>query len=96
MEKEVLVKWTVREPETARILGLLEDLVLESRNEQGNILYAVYQSESDPNVLFLHERYTDEAAMELHKNSAHYLKTVVGQIIPHLESREVQLLHKLY
>lgn len=96
MEKELIVKWKIKESETPRILTLLEELVKKTRNETGNILYNVYQSVENVNELVLHERYIDSDAVEIHKNSEHYQQTVLGQIIPHLEIREVKILKKLF
>ena len=96
MEKEVIVKWKIRESETLRILGLLPALVEKTRSEEGNLFYNIYQSADDVNVLILHERYTDAVAAEAHKNSAHYQEIVAMQIVPHLEIREVSSVKKLY
>ena len=96
MEKELIVKWTVRESEISRILGLLPDLVTATKNEIGNLAYNIYQSTENPHVLILHERYADQNAFDFHKNSVHYKNTVVTQIIPFLENREVVLLTKLF
>ncbi|WP_158798825.1 putative quinol monooxygenase [Pedobacter sp. L105] len=96
MEKEVIVKWKIKENETSRILGLLPELVEKTRAEKGNLAYNIYQSVEDTNVLILHERYVDTDAADAHKNSAHYQKIVVGQIVPHLEIREVSSVKKLY
>ncbi|WP_256010277.1 putative quinol monooxygenase [Desertivirga xinjiangensis] len=96
MEKEVIVKWKIKETETERILNLLPTLVEQTRNEKGNLSYNIYQSAEDPNVLFLHERYVNADAAEEHKAASHYQETVALQIIPHLEVREVSVLKKLY
>ena len=96
MEKELIVKWTIRESETIRILGLLPKLVADTKNEKGNLTYNIYQAAENVNILILHERYADQEALETHKNSRHYQETVAEQIIPFLEGREVQLLHKLF
>jgi len=96
MEKDIIVKWTIRESETQRILALLPQLVEQTTNEKGNLSYSIYQSAENKNVLVLHERYSGQEAMDFHKNSAHYVKIVVEQIIPFLEGREVQVLNKLF
>jgi len=96
MEKELIAKWKIRETETPGILKLLEELVEKTRNEPGNISYHIYQSTDNANELFLHERYVDSDAVEVHKNSEHYQQIVLGKIIPHLETREVTLLKKLF
>jgi autoinducer 2-degrading protein len=96
MEKELIVKWKIKETETPGILTLLEELVEKTRNETGNISYNIYQSVEHANEIFLHERYVDGDAVETHKSSEHYQQIVLGQIIPHLEIREVNLLKKLF
>lgn len=96
MEKELIVKWKIRETEIERVLALLPKLVEKTRNEEGNLLYNIYQSAEDANLLILHERYVDANAVEVHKASTHYQETVLVQIIPHLEIREVLSLKKLY
>ena len=96
MEKELIVKWKIKESETPRILTLLEALVKKTRNETGNISYNIYQSVENENELVLHERYADSNAVEIHKNSEHYQQTVLKQIIPYLEIREVNILKKLF
>jgi autoinducer 2-degrading protein len=96
MEKEVIVKWKIKETETSRILDLLAELAEKTRAEKGNLSYNIYQSVEDANVLILHERYADAEAAEAHRNSAHYQEIVVGQVVPHLEVREVSSVKKLY
>lgn len=96
MEKELIVKWKITESETSRVLSLLEEMVEKTRNEPGNILYNIYQSDENANELILHERYVDSEAVAMHKGSDHYQQIVVQQIIPHLELRELNILKKLF
>lgn len=92
---ELIVKWKIKASEARWILGLLAELSKRTKLEAGNVLYEIYQSETDPNELFLHERYTDAAAFEAHRNSEHYQRIVIGQIVPHLEVREVNYIKKI-
>lgn len=96
MEKELIVKWKIRETEITRILSLLKELVEKTRNEPGNISYNIYQSAEDASEIFLHERYMDGDAIAAHKDSEHYQKIVLTQIIPHLEIRELNIVTKLF
>lgn len=96
MEKNIIVKWKIKESETARIMQLIPELVEKSRAEEGNIFYHIYRSLNDPNELILHEGYANDEAAEKHKNSAHYQETVAAQIVPHLEIREVTIVEQLY
>lgn len=94
MPIELIAKWKINESETDRILKMLPELAEKSRNEDGNVSYAIYRSESDPNEFILHEKYRDEDAVEAHKNSEHYQAIVVREIIPHLAHREVTRVQK--
>jgi quinol monooxygenase YgiN len=95
MQKELIVKWKIKETETDSILKLLPELAEKTKAEPGNITYNIFQSEGDKNEFILHERYQSEEALEAHKSSAHYQGIVVGQIIPHLELREVLFVKKV-
>jgi quinol monooxygenase YgiN len=95
MEKTIIVKWRLKESELPRILPMLPELAEKTRREKGNISYTIYQSESDPRELRLHEQYVDDAAAEAHKQSEHYQRIVAYEIIPHLEVREVVSVTKL-
>jgi len=96
MERELIVKWRIKETETASVLKLLPELVEKTKKEKGNLAYAIYQSEKDPNEIILHERYVNEEALDAHKNAAHYQTIVAGKIIPHLEVREVLFVKPLF
>lgn len=87
--RTLIVKWTVKPTETSRIQALLPELAQKTKAEPGNLLYATYQSETDPNVFILHEQYADAEAAERHRQSDHYQRIVVKEIIPHLANREV-------
>lgn len=96
MTRMMIVKWKIREPETMRILSMLPELVDKSRQEEGNVSYNIYQSETDPGELVLHEEYASAPAAESHKQSEHYQRIVLDQIVPHLASREVTLVKHPY
>lgn len=95
MEKIVFVKWRLKASEVSRIAELLPKLAESTRHEQGNISYQIYQSESNPCELILHEHYVDAAAAESHKQSEHYQRIVVNEILPQLKTREVISVTKL-
>lgn len=95
MKKELIVKWKIKASETSRILGMLPEMAEKTKGEPGNLAYNVFQSESDPNEIILHEAYVDDAAVEAHRNSEHYLRIVAAEIRPHLEGREVVFVRQL-
>lgn len=52
---------------------ILESLLIDSRNEIGNIRYDLFLDSKDKNNFYLIEVYEDEDAFEKHRNSHHYL-----------------------
>lgn len=87
----VFATWKVKEGEIDKVLDLLKTVREESIKEAGNIFYKIHQSNSESNTLILFEGYTSEAAVEAHRNAAHFQDLVIGKIIPLLEKREVVL-----
>jgi quinol monooxygenase YgiN len=82
-------KWQVKEGQLDTVLILLAEVAKKSIEEKGNLFYKVHQSNSDANTLILFEGYTDEAAVQEHRNSSYFQQLVIGQIIPNLVNREV-------
>ncbi len=95
MERIVIATWKIKESEASRILKMLPELAEKTRAESGNVPYTIYQSENDLHELIIHEHYVDAAAAEAHRQSEHYQRIVVNEVIPHLEVREVVLVKKL-
>jgi (4S)-4-hydroxy-5-phosphonooxypentane-2,3-dione isomerase len=96
MERELIVRWKVSEGAIDEVLSLLPEIAEKTRQEPGNVLYHIYQSEENPAEIILHERYADEDAVQAHKFSEHYRKIVFEKIIPLLENREVITVKQLY
>ena len=52
--------------------ALLEMMVRPSKAEPGCLLYTIYQMDEDPKTFVVVESWESEAALEGHKNTAHY------------------------
>ena len=91
----VFAKWRVKQGSLDTVLNLLKEAGASSRAEEGNLFYTVHQSTTEPNSLILHEGYTNEEAMAIHRSSAHFQEVVVGQIVPLLEEREINITTQL-
>src|SRR5690348_7151994 len=85
----VFAKWQVKEGNLQQVLTLLKEAAQSTAAEEGNLLYKLHQSSSDPNTILLYEGYVDEAAAMQHRESDHYQEIVVKAIIPLLDNREV-------
>ena len=91
----VFAKWQVKEGKLDIVLKLMAEVAKKSTEEKGNLFYKIHQSNAEPNTLILFEGYTDESAVDEHRNSAHFQNLVIGNIIPNLENREVILASQL-
>jgi quinol monooxygenase YgiN len=87
----VFAKWRVKEGQLDTVLNLIADVTRESVKEEGNLLYKAHQSNADANLILLYEGYKNEQAVEVHRNSDHFQKLVIGKIVPLLAEREVIL-----
>lgn len=87
----VFAKWQVKEGQVDVVLKLLEVVARKSTEEKGNLFYNIHQSNSDHQTILLYEGYTDEKALDEHRNSEHFRNLVMESIVPLLEHREVIL-----
>ena len=66
------VMFVAKEGNIPELKALLEMMVQPSREEPGCLLYNIYQLKEQPTTFVVVESWEDEAALEGHKNSAHY------------------------
>lgn len=92
----VFATWKVKEGQLENVLELLKTVHTESIKEEGNLFYKIHQSNSDANTIVLFEGYINEAAVEEHRNSAHFQDFVLGKIVPLLDTREILLATPLH
>ena len=65
------------EEEADRVFRIL---TTESRKEPGCLMYVVHRHRSDPARFFVYEQYVDDAALETHRNSPHFLEYARKQL----------------
>ncbi len=68
------VTWMAKvghEAETAAILAKLSE---ESRKEPGCAMFQVHRHRTEPRRFFIYEQYKDDAALEAHRTTAHFLQ----------------------
>ena len=53
---------------------MMGDAIGSNRDEEGCLRFDVVQDNENPNTIHLYEVYTDEAALEAHRQAPHYLK----------------------
>lgn len=88
----VLAHWQVREGHLDHVLAQVVEVRTASLAEPGCLGYEVFRATDATDTLLLVERYRDHAAIQAHRESAHYQTLVVGPILPLLAQRRVELL----
>ena len=76
MELTLIARFRAREGQEAALAGLLREQVGPVRNEPGCIEIDAYGSLRDPKLFFIHSRWKDEAAFEMHAQLPRTLRFV--------------------
>jgi quinol monooxygenase YgiN len=66
-----------------------------SRREPGCLMYIGHQSTENPRKFLFYEQYRDEAALQAHRNSAHFKQYVIGGLDTIMEQRTRDLYRTL-
>lgn len=89
----VVAEYRVRGGRMENVWSLLGELAEASRQEPGNVSYEP-QRHDDSRITIV-ERYETVADFEVHRTSEHFQRIAVGQIIPLLDSRTVNMYRPL-
>lgn len=92
----VIARWQITAAALSEVLGYVTELREQSLAEPGCVGYEVFQSRDDATALLLVERYRDSAAVDAHRESAHYRELVTGRIAPLLIDRKVELFSEAF
>ena len=68
------VTWMAKTGRESEVAVLFEKLTAESRKEPGCVMYLVHQHKTDSRRFFVYEQYKDDAALEAHRASPHFLQ----------------------
>jgi quinol monooxygenase YgiN len=85
----VSAHWRAKKGKEDRLAAVIEEMTPPSRGEPGNVFYQAQRAVDDPQLFYLYEQYTDEAAYQAHMDSEHFTRLVKEEAIPELlEARE--------
>ena len=91
-----MVSFTVRlqfeEGDPDAIAEMLRKLTPASRQEPGCVHYIPHFVEGEPLTVVIYEQYADEAALEHHRNSPHFLEYAAGGLYKLKHTRHLQRL----
>ena len=68
------VNWMAKAGREAEVAALFSKLTEESRKEPGCSVYQVHKHRTEPRRFFIYEQYKDDAALEAHRISPHFLQ----------------------
>jgi len=81
----IFARFQAREGQAEAVLAALHEVAGPTRQEPGCLAMNYFRATRDPNAIFLHSRWTDEAAFELHAGYRHTVKFLeeVAPLVDH-------------
>lgn len=71
------VTWIAKPGLEGDVATIFRKLEAESRREPGCLMYIVHRHKDNPARFFIYEQYADEAALQAHRESAHFQELAV-------------------
>ena len=68
------VVWMAKTGHEKEVAELFEKLTERSRNEPGCLMYQVHRQRIEPRRFFIYEQYQDDAALEAHRTTPHFME----------------------
>jgi quinol monooxygenase YgiN len=90
-ELQVIARYTITAGSEDEVLGLLPKQAAASEAEPGCLSFKVYRELGDERKVVLLERYVSHEALETHRETEHFKNIILGQVVPRLDSRVVEL-----
>ena len=92
VEKKITLK--AKNDKIEELKSLLSLMLKPSQEERGCIKYELFQLKDEPQTFFLIEIWEDDASLDAHKKSEHFVhfKSVVGDLIVEKGSIAIEML----
>lgn len=74
------VTWVAHEGQEQAMIQAFERLGAASRQEPGCRMYVVHRHREDHRTLVVYEQYDDDAALQAHRDSAHFQEIVKEEL----------------
>jgi (4S)-4-hydroxy-5-phosphonooxypentane-2,3-dione isomerase len=68
------VIWKAKAGQEPEAEGVLRALTIEARKEPGCLMFQVHRHKERAGEFFIYEQYKDEAALEFHRKTPHFLQ----------------------
>ena len=89
------VRLLVKPGHEQQVADFFNPLTEASRKEPGCLFYVAHQHHADPRKFLVYEQYKDDAALDAHRNSAHFKQYAADGLYKFVESREADLYRPL-
>lgn len=87
----VAVTYLIKAGHEEEAVALFRPLAEQTRQEPGCRLYLAHRSPTEPSRFFLYEQYDDQAALDAHRASPHFVEYAVGGLFKIIESRSPEI-----
>ncbi|MGA8153549.1 MAG: putative quinol monooxygenase [Terriglobales bacterium] len=74
------VTWMAKVGREAEVAALFSKLTEESRKEPGCLMFQVHRHKTEARRFFIYEQYKDDAALEAHRATPHFLQYVKKEL----------------
>jgi quinol monooxygenase YgiN len=85
------VTWMAKPGQEAQVAEIFAKLQAASRQEPGCLMYVVHRHRTDAQRFYIYEQYRDDAAMQAHRNSAHFQEYAIKALKDVGERKEGEL-----
>jgi quinol monooxygenase YgiN len=68
------VTWMAKVGREAEVTTILEKLSVEARKEPGCVMFLGHRHKTEARRFFIYEQYKDDAALEAHRATPHFLQ----------------------
>lgn len=92
---KVVAKSKVKSEKLETVLALYEELVSDTRKEDGCIVYELYQDVQDATVVTMIEEWEDQASLDRHMKTEHFLR-IVPMVGEHVMESSLNIYHKVF
>ena len=75
------VTWKAKPGQEAEAERILRALTQEARKEPGCLMFQVHKHKERRGEFFIYEQYKDEAALESHRKTPHFLQLARGELL---------------
>ena len=87
----VAVTYLIQPGHEEEAIDLFTILTEHTHAEPGNLFYLVHHSLTEPRRFLIYEQYTDQAALDTHRASPHFVQYVKNGLFLILEKREAEI-----